>query len=194
MQSTTPAPSLADTLASTQLRAQFPGGALSVGSNVMGQTREGVPLKRQYSQGISAHFHPLEALSQKAKGVQQHFNGRKGLEGIYADDRRLHQQLTPLAQSRPVSAELDLRLTALSEPGPRQALAGQIRQALTQVEESSQSSARRLGDAHGVTFDPKPTLNRAEINPGSTLHQLYEAFKSLPPSSEKPTAALWANS
>jgi hypothetical protein len=193
MQSTTPAPSLADTLASTQLRAQFPGGALSVGSNVMGQTREGVPLKRQYSQGISAHFHPLEALSQKAKGVQQHFNGRKGLEGIYADDRRLHQQLTPLAQSRPVSADLDLRLTALSEPGPRQALAGQIRQALTQVEESSQSSARRLGDAHGVTFDPKPTLNRAEINPGSTLHQLYEAFKRVSPSSEKTTAALLAN-
>lgn len=193
VQSTTSAPSLADTLASQQMRAQFPGGALTVGSNVMGQSREGVPLKRDFFQGISAHFHPLEALSQKAKGAQQRFTGRKGLEGIYADHQRLHQQLHPLAQSRPVSAELNRRLTALSEPGPRQALAGQIRQALTQVEESSQSSARRLGDTHGVAFDPKPTLSRAEINPGSTLHQLHEAFRRISPSPEKPTAALLAN-
>lgn len=185
VQSTTQTQSLADTLASTQMRAQFPGGALTVGSHAMGQSREGVPLKRDFFQGINAHFHPLEALSQQAKGVQQYFNGRKGLEGIYADDQRLHQQLNPLAQSRPVSAELNLRLTALNEPGPRQAL--------TQVEESSQSSARRLGDAHGVAFDPKPTLGRAQINPDSTLHQLYEAFRRVSPSSENPTAALLAN-
>ena len=187
------APSLADTLASTPMRAQFSGGALTVSSNVLGQTREGIPLKRSFFQGISAHFHPLEALGQKAKGVAQHFNGRKGLESVYADDQRLHQQLNTLAQSRPVSADLNHRLAALSEPGPRQALAEQIRQALTQVEQSSQSSARRLGDAHGVAFDPQPTLNRATITPDSTLHSLYEAFKRVSPSPEKSTAVLLAN-
>ncbi|NWC74165.1 AvrE-family type 3 secretion system effector [Pseudomonas sp. P7759] len=190
---TTQAPSLADTLASTQMRGQFSGGALTVSSNVMGQTREGIPLKRSFFQGIGAHFHPLEALGQKAKGVAQHFNGRKGLESVYADDQRLHQQLNALAQSRPVSADLNHRLAALSEPGPRQALAEQIRQALTQVEQSSQSSARRMGDAHGLAFDPKPTLSRAKVNPDSTLHQLYEAFKRVSSSSQKPTAALLAN-
>lgn len=190
---TTQAPSLAYTLASTQMRAQFCGGALTVGSNVMGQTREGIPLKRSFFQGIGAHFHPLEALGQKAKGVAQHFNGRKGLEHVYADDQRLHQQLNALTQSRPVSADLNHRLAALSEPGPRQALAEQIRQALTQVEESSQSSARRLGDAHGVAFDPQPTLNRPTITPDSTLHSLYEAFKRVSPSPEKSTAVLLAN-
>lgn len=190
---TTQAPSLADTLASTPMRAQFSGGALTVSSNVLGQTREGIPLKRSFFQGIGAHFHPLEALGQKAKGVAQHFNGRKGLESVYADDQRLHQQLNALAQSRPVSADLNHRLAALSEPGPRQALAEQIRQALTQVEQSSQSSARRLGDAHGVAFDPQPTLNRATITPDSTLHSLYEAFKRVSPSPEKSTAVLLAN-
>lgn len=187
------APSLADTLASTPMRAQFSGGALTVSSNVLGQTREGIPLKRSFFQGIGAHFHPLEALGQKAKGVAQHFNGRKGLEDVYADDQRLHQQLNALAQSRPVSADLNHRLAALSEPGPRQALAEQIRQALTQVEQSSQSSARRLGDAHGVAFDPQPTLNRATIPPDSTLHSLYEAFKRVSPSPEKSTAVLLTN-
>ncbi|MGH8450509.1 AvrE-family type 3 secretion system effector [Pseudomonas sp.] len=186
-------PLLADKLRGTQVRAQFPGGALTVGSNVMGQSREGVPLKRDFFQGIKAHFHPLEALGQKAKDVQHHFKGRQGLEGIYADDKRLHEQLKQLAQSKPIPTDLGARLTVLSEAGPRQALAKEIRAALTEVEDSSQSSARRLGDAHGVAFDPRPTLSRAAINPGSTLHQLYEAFKRVSPSAEKTTAALLAN-
>jgi predicted component of type VI protein secretion system len=193
VQVTAEVPLLADKLRGTQVRAQFPGGALTVGSNVMGQSREGVPLKRDFFQGIKAHFHPLEALGQKAKDVQHHFKGRQGLEGIYADDKRLHEQLKQLAQSQPIPTDLGARLTVLSEAGPRQALAKEIRAALTEVEDSSQSSARRLGDAHGVAFDPRPTLSRASINPGSTLHQLYEAFKRVSPSAEKTTAALLAN-
>lgn len=193
VQSTSQAPSLADTLVDTSMRAQFNGGALTVSSNVMGQSREGVPLKRNFIKGIKAHFHPLEGLSQMGKDIQHHFKGRKGLEGIYADDKRLHEQLKPLAQSRPVPADLGVRLAALSKPGPRQALAEQIRQALTDVEHSSQSSARRLADVHGMAFDARPTLSRAAIDPGSTLHQLYDVFKRVSPSAQKSTAALLAN-
>ncbi|MFL1391561.1 AvrE-family type 3 secretion system effector [Pseudomonas tritici] len=196
VQSMSQAPSLADTFADTSMRAQFNGRALTVSSNVMGQSREGVPLKRNFIEGIKAHFHPLEGLSQVGKDIQHHFKGRKGLEGIYADDKRLHEQLKVLAQSKPVPADLGVRLAALSKPGPRQALAEQIRQALTDVEHSSHSSARRLADVHGVhgvAFDPRPTLSRAAIDPGSTLHQLYEVFKRVSPSAQKPTAALLAN-
>lgn len=193
MLSTTPAPSLADKLAGMPVRAPFSGGALTVSSNVMGQTREGMPLKRDFFQGVKAHFHPLQSLSQMGRDIQQHFKGRRGLEPVYADGKRLHDQLQPLAQSKPVPTDLEARLTSLSGPGPRQAVAGQIRDALTTVEKSSQSSARRLGDTHGVAFDPRPTLSRATINPGSTLHQLYEAFKRASPSAEKPTAVMLAN-
>ncbi|AKS06522.1 AvrE-family type 3 secretion system effector [Pseudomonas trivialis] len=193
VQSTSQAPSLADTLVDTSMRAQFNGGALTVSSNVMGQSREGVPLKRNFIEGIKAHFHPLEGLGQMGKDIQHHFKGRKGLEGIYADDKRLHEQLKLLAQSKPVPADLGVRLAALSKPGPRQALAEQIRQALTDVEDSSQSSARRLADVHGMAFDARPTLSRAAIDPGSTLHQLYDVFKRVSPSAQKSTAALLAN-
>lgn len=193
LHATAEAPSLAETLAGTSMRAQFYAGALTVGSNVFGQSREGLALKRNFFQGIKAHFHPLEALGQMGEGIQHHFKGRQGLEGVYADDKRLHEQLKPLAQSKPAATDLSARLAALSAPGPRQALAGQIRQALSDIEESSHSSARRLGDVHEVAFDPRPTLSRAAINPDSTLHQLYEAFKKVSPSSDKPTAALLAN-
>lgn len=193
VQSTTHVPSLADQLAGMQVRTQLPASALSVGSNIMGQSREGVPLKRDFFQGIKAHFHPLESLGQMGRDIQHTFKGRRGLEGVYADDKRLHEQLKPLAQSKPIPADLQARLTALNEPGPRQVLAGQIRQALTEVEDSSRSSARRLGEVHGIAFDPRSTSSKATINPGSTLHQLYEVFKKVSPSAQKPTAALLAN-
>ncbi|AZF03495.1 AvrE-family type 3 secretion system effector [Pseudomonas sp. R5-89-07] len=186
-------PSLADTLAATQMRTPVAGGALTVSSNVMGQTREGVPLKRNFFQGINAHFHPLQALSEKGKSLQHYVNGRRGLEKVYADDKQLHEQLKLLSKSKPVAADLNARLAALSEPGPRQALAGQITEALTRVTESSQSSARLLGAVHGLAFDPQPTLSRTLANPESTLHQLYEAFKRVAPSSEHSTAGLLAN-
>ncbi|WP_241089346.1 hypothetical protein, partial [Pseudomonas viridiflava] len=67
--STTPAPSLADKLAGMQVRAPFSGGALTVSSNVMGQTREGMPLKRDFFQGVKAHFHPLQSLSQMGRDI-----------------------------------------------------------------------------------------------------------------------------
>ncbi len=54
--------SLADTLASTPMRAQFSGGALTVSSNVLGQTREGIPLKRS--------IHVRRASSTTAGGPQ----------------------------------------------------------------------------------------------------------------------------
>lgn len=193
VQSPVPTPSLADKLAAAQMHAQFPGGALTASSQVMGQTREGIPRTRDFLQGIKAHFHPWESLVQKGKGIQHHFTGRKALEGVYAEDKQLHEHLKPLSQSKPVSADLSTRLAALSERGPKQALAGQISQALSQVEASSHSSACRLGEVHGVRLDTRPTLSRTVVNPDSTLHQLYEAFKRLSPSLEKPAAALLAN-
>lgn len=185
--------SLADTLAAPQMRASVSGGALTASSNVFGQTREGIPTKRNFFQGIKAHFHPLQALGEKGQSIGHHINGRRGLESVYADDKRLHQQLESLSRSKPVGAGLSSRLAALGEPGPRQALAQQLSQALTNVKESSQSSARLLGDLHGLSLDPQPRLSRAVMSADSTLHQLYEAFKRVDPSSEKPTAALLAN-
>ncbi|AZF56610.1 Type III effector protein AvrE1 [Pseudomonas sp. R11-23-07] len=186
-------PSLADTLSAAQMRKPMAGGALTATSTVVGQTREGVPLQRNFFQGLNAHFHPLEAISEKGKSIQHHVNGRRGLEHVYADDKQLHQQLASLSKSKPVAADLNARLAALCEPGPRQALAMRISQALTQVTESSQSSARLLGDVHGLAFDPRPTLSRALTSPESTLHQLHEAFKRVAPSSEPSTAGLLAN-
>ena len=193
LQSVQPVSLLADTLADSQVRARLSGGALTVSSHVMGQTREGIPLKRNFFQGIKAHFHPLEALVQKGKDIQHKVNGRKGMSLVYADDKRLHQQLEPLSKTKPVAADLCARLTALSERGPRQALAKQISQALTRVEQSSQSSARLLGDVHGLTLNLRPTLSRTVVNPESTLHRLYEAFKRVSPFSEKTTASMLAN-
>ncbi|WP_231982727.1 AvrE-family type 3 secretion system effector [Pseudomonas orientalis] len=184
---------LADTLTAGQMRTSVPGGALTASSNVLGQTREGVPIKRNVFQGIKAHFHPLQALAEKGQSIGHHMKGRRGLESVYADDKRLHQQLESLSKNRPVGADLSARLAALSEPGPRQALAGKISQALAKVEQSSQSSARLLGDLHGLTFDPQPTLSRTVVSPESTLHRLYEAFKRVEPSSQKFTATLLAN-
>ncbi|WP_251029533.1 AvrE-family type 3 secretion system effector [Pseudomonas fluorescens] len=188
-----PGQSLAEKLAGAQLRAQFPGGSLAVSSNVMGQTSDGVPRNRGFLSGLRAHFHPLESLKQMGMDVQQHLNGREGLASVYADDKHLHEQLLPLSRSRPVSADLGSRLASLGEAGPRQALAESISSALVQVEKNSESTARRLGDVHGFLVDPKPGLNRATTQAGSTLHQLYEAFKRVSPSSQKPTAALLAN-
>ncbi|MEG8231598.1 AvrE-family type 3 secretion system effector [Pseudomonas orientalis] len=185
--------SLADTLAASQMRASVSGGALTASSNVFGQTREGIPTQRKFFQGIKAHFHPLQALGEKGQSIGHHIKGRRGLESVYADDKRLHQQLESLSRSKPVGAGLSTRLAALSEPGPRQALAEQLSQALTKVEQSSQSSARLLGDLHGLSLDPQPRLSRAVMSADSTLHQLYEAFKRVDPSSEKTTAALLAN-
>lgn len=139
-------PLLGDTLASAQMRAQFPGGALTASSHVMGQTREGISHKRSFFQGIKAHFHPLESLSHTGKDIQHRVSGRRGLEAVYADDKQLHERLKPLSKSKPVAADLSARLVALSVPGPRQALANQISQALARVEASSQACARLLGD------------------------------------------------
>lgn len=189
----TAVPLLGDTLASAQMRAQFPGGALTASSHVMGQTREGISHKRSFFQGIKAHFHPLESLSHTGKDIQHRVSGRRGLEAVYADDKQLHERLKPLSKSKPVAADLSARLVALSVPGPRQALANQISQALARVEASSQASARLLGDVHGLAFDSRPTLSRTVVNPESTLHQLHQAFIRVSPSSEKTTAALLAN-
>ncbi|AZE92829.1 Type III effector protein AvrE1 [Pseudomonas orientalis] len=185
--------SLADTLKATQTHTSVPGGALTASSNVLGQTREGVPIKRHLFQGIKAHFHPLQALGEKGQSIGHHINGRRGLESVYADDKRLHQQLESLSRSKPVGAGLSACLAALSEPGPRQALAGKISQALAKVEQSSQASARLLGDLHGLTFDPQPRLSRTVVSAESTLHRLYEAFKRVEPSAQKSTATLLAN-
>lgn len=187
------APSLADKLANSQMRMPVSGGALTVSSNVMGQTSEGVSTKRSFFQGLKAHFHPMQALGEKGRSIQHYVNGRRGLEGVYADDKRLHQELKALSKSKQVAADLSARLTALSKPGPRQALAEQISQALAQVKESSQSSARLLGDIHGVAFNSQPTLSRTVASPESTLHQLYEAFKRVEPFSQKSTATLLGN-
>lgn len=188
-----PGPSLSEKLAGAQLRTMFPGGALAVTSNVMGQTTEGVPLKRSFFSGVKAHFHPLDSLKQMGRDIQHHFTGRQGLESAYAENKYLRKQLKPLSQSRPVPADLTSRLETLSQSGARQTLAKAISGALAKVEKDSKSSAQRLGDVHGITFDPKPGLSRANIQPESTLHQLYEAFKRLSPSSQKETAALLAN-
>ncbi|AZE82120.1 Type III effector protein AvrE1 [Pseudomonas orientalis] len=185
--------SLADTLAVGQMRMPVSGGALTVSSNVLGQTREGIPTKRHFFQGIKAHFHPLQALGEKGQSIGHHIKGRRGLESVYADDKRLHQQLESLSRSKPVGAGLSACLAALSEPGPRQALAGKISQALAKVEQSSQASARLLGDLQGVTFDSQPRLSSTVVNAESTLHRLYEAFKRVEPSAQKSTAALLAN-
>lgn len=185
--------SLAEKMAGNQMRAPFLDGALSVGSNVMGQTSDGVGLKRGFFQGFKAHFHPLEGIKQTGMDIQHHFKGRQGLANVYADDKRLHERLRPLSLERPAPVDLEQRLAALSEPGPRQALAKEIGAALVQVEKSSESCARRLGETHGVVLDAKPRLNRAIVQPDSTLHQLYEAFKRVSPSPGKPTAALLAN-
>ncbi|MBC3300450.1 AvrE-family type 3 secretion system effector [Pseudomonas sp. SWRI18] len=193
LRSATQVPLLADTLTASKMRRPVSDGALTVGSNVMGQTREGVPLKRSFFQGINAHFHPLEALGEKGKSIQHYVKGRRGLEDVYAADKQLHQQLKPLSKTRPVATDLSARLMALSESGPRQALAKQLSQALAKVEDSSQSSARLLGDVHGLTFDPQPTLSRTMPSAESALHQLYEAFKRVTPSPGKSTAALLAN-
>ncbi len=185
--------SLADTLAVGQMRTPVSGGALTASSNVLGQTREGIPTKRHFFQGIKAHFHPLQALGEKGQSIAHHMQGRRGLESVYADDKRLHQQLESLSRSKPVGAGLSTRLAALSEPGPRQALAGQLSQALLEVEKSSQSCARLLGDLHGLTVDAQPRLSRTVVSAESTLHRLFEAFKRVDPSSQKTTAALLAN-
>lgn len=185
--------SLTEKLAGAQLRTQFPGGALAVASNVMGQSTEGVPTKRGFFSGMKAHVHPLDRLKQMGKDLQHHFTGRQGLESAYAENKHLHEQLKPLSRSRPVPADLKSRLETLGQSGPRQTLAKAISEALAKVEKDSTSSAQRLGDVHGLTFDPKPSLSRANIQPESTLHQLHEAFERLSPSSQKEAAALLAN-
>lgn len=185
--------SLADTLAAGQMRTPVSGGALTASSNVLEQTREGMPIKRNFLQGIKAHFHPLQALGEKGQSIGHHINGRRGLESVYVDDKRLHQQLESLSRSKPIGADLSTRLAAMSEPGPRQALAEQLSQALAKVEESSQSCARLIGDLHGLTVDAQPKLSRTVVSAESTLHQLYEAFKRVEPSAQKTTAALLAN-
>ncbi|WP_256352126.1 AvrE-family type 3 secretion system effector [Pseudomonas yamanorum] len=191
--SSAPGQSLTETLAGAQMRAQFPGGALSATSNVLGQTTEGVPLKRGFFAGVKAHFHPLDSLKEMGKGIQHHFTGRQGLESVYTENKHLHEQLKALSQARPVPGDIQSRLETLSQSGPREALAKAISEALAKVEKDSKSAAHRLGEAHGITFDPKPSLSRANIQPESTLHQLYEAFKRLSPSTQKETAALLAN-
>jgi hypothetical protein len=191
--SSVPGQSLTETLAGAQMRAQFPGGALAASSNVMGQTTEGVPLKRDFFAGLKAHFHPLDSLKKMGKDIQHHFTGRQGLESAYAENKHLHEQLKALSQSRPVLGDIQSHLETLGQSGPRQALAKAISEALAMVEKDSKSAAQRLGDVHGITFDPKPGLSRANIQPESTLHQLYEAFKRLSPSTQKETAALLAN-
>ncbi|SQH31893.1 AvrE-family type 3 secretion system effector [Pseudomonas mucidolens] len=195
VQPSTPAPgvSLAEKMAGTQWRGVVLDGTVSVGSNVLGQASEGVPLKRNYLQGLKAHFHPIESLRQAGRDIQHHFNGRQGLAQLYADDKRLHAQLKPLAHAVPVAGGLGQRLAALCEAGPRQALARDIGAALERVENNSETCARRLGEVHGMWFDPRPQLSRATVQPDSTVHQLYEAFKRLSPSPDKTTALLLAN-
>ncbi|WP_242487782.1 AvrE-family type 3 secretion system effector [Pseudomonas sp. TH31] len=188
-----PSQSLAEKLSGPQLRAQVQGGVLSVSSNVMGQTSENIPRNRGFFSGLKSHFHPLDSFREMGLDIQHRFNGRRGLESVYADDKKLHEQLKPLSHAKPVPGNLKVRLAFLSESGPRQVLAKAISDALVRVEKNSEASARWLGEVHGLAFDPKLVLSRASIQPESTLHQLYEAFKRVSPTPAKPTAALLAN-
>ncbi|NWD21616.1 AvrE-family type 3 secretion system effector, partial [Pseudomonas sp. IPO3778] len=124
------------------MRTQFPGGALSATSNVLGQTTEGVPLKRGFFAGVNAHFHPLDSLKEMGKGIQHHFTGRQGLESVYTENKHLHEQLKALSQARPVPGDIQSRLETLSQSGPREALAKAISEALAKVEKDSKSAAQ----------------------------------------------------
>ena len=182
------APSLASMLSRGEMKGQNNGTAWAVNSAVMGSKTEGLPLDRDFFSGARAHLEPLQGIKNIGLDIQHRANGRRGMAALYAQERELHGQLQALANTRPHALDMTTRLDHLSEKASTQALAGELKAALQQVEACSEQLAMRLGDLKGAQLVPqmqagaKPSAGR--------LRTMCSAFENLAPSKTNATAAL----
>ncbi|MHA6494943.1 AvrE-family type 3 secretion system effector [Pseudomonas borbori] len=181
------------------------GGAnVTTSSHVLTHTTEGVAHKdRGFGSGLKRHFHPLDAVKQTGLDIQHHFKGREGLRDVYADERALLERLPVLASAPQRMENLDARLAGLNLPEQAQPLRDAMQSLRGDVEKSSQRSAVRLGQLHGIVDDQgvvkedyRPSLKsriQSGLNPGGrhrVTSQLHDAFLNASPSAQNPTRTL----
>lgn len=185
--------SLGAVLRGGEVRGQFDAlGAtrVSVASTVVGNQTEGFATQRGYLDGLRAHFNPKQGIMNIGLDIQHHFTGRAGLEGLYAADKSVRGQLKGLANAKPAMQDISTRLEQLSARALTQSAAHALKTQLALVEANSQSTAIKLGNLNKVNTQVMQfsESKRPKESPGSTLHLMHTAFKSLSPSNT--TAAL----
>lgn len=162
-------------------------------TGVIGQKTEGIDRDRDLFKGLRAHIKPIDGLRNMGLDFQHRSQGRAGLEGLYAADKIVREQLKPLANAKPAELDMMSRLELLSRREAVRTVADDLKKALTVLEENSRSSATKLGDLHGARMIPEAAVAGAKRNQKvsySSLSQMRQAFENQSPSTANATAAL----